>query len=327
MAFKNIIIDFMLHSGMEITNPDQLAYAKSLINTAAKELYKEVESNQVFREQLFIFDSTQLQVALPYYVHKVRGLREFNTAVKLTLEAMMPRYSADGWNDSWSRVKWREKARAALAHDIENDGVLTFTLPDEAPEAFSVIIIGSNLKSSRIQEIVTFNIGDTQKTTVNSFINVETLRKNIPTTYDIIVTDLNENELAVFPNSEVESRYTILQISDYPLYEQTTDTQYIEVLYKTRFTPFVNDFDEFPAGSDYDIAIYWKTLEFWYARKEGKITESAASKQQAQTYKEQTDQEDQVSQEKKINFLPNSFYSLIRGRRWMYGWRGKKGNS
>ena len=113
-----------------------------------------------------------------------------------------------------------------------------------------------------------FNTSDLTHTTQGQFVSVDSIRKSSATDVDVIVTDIDGRELASIPNNELNSVYKVFQIlerSEYP-----TSIMLYEVLYKQRYQPFINDYDEFTCGDIYDESIYWATLSKIYQREDGK---------------------------------------------------------
>lgn len=248
------------------TSTSQESFVKSLINKAAEDLYSQSDLVNCLREQLFIKDDDStpqvLQFTLPWYVWKLRAIREYNTGIKISTHDMRPRYQTQGWKEFLEPYLYRTKYNLPISKNIINEGALTLSLPDgeTVATAFSVTIVGSNASKARFTETVNFVAGDTEKTTNNVFQEIESIRKSAVTEFDLYVYDPDDRELSYIPNSELGPFYTLIQISDYPY----INPQYIEVLYKTRFVPFHNDADEFPCGNIYDKAIVYKTLEQYY---------------------------------------------------------------
>lgn len=253
-------------------NVPNRAYLTVLINKAAEDLYSQSDLVNCLREQAFRRDndtsaaSPVLQYTLPYYVWKLRGMREYTTGLNITNHDMRPRYQTQGWREFVDPYLYRVKNNLPLARDILNEGALTIELPDgeTVVTAFSVFVTGSNSSKTRFTEQVDFVAGDTSKVTTNIFSTVEAIRKSVQTDFDLHIFDTDSNEVSFIANCEFVANYTLIQCTDDSLFSP----YFIEVLYKTKFFPFKNDSDEYPCGNIYDTAIYWKTLEYYYARHE-----------------------------------------------------------
>lgn len=265
MAFLDIYNDFASLVG--ITDPTKKNFLRGIINRAAEDLYSQSDLVNSLREQVFVRDSENLpqptlQYTLPWYVWKLRGMREYNSGLGILNHDMRPRYQVQGWREFIDPFLYRVKENVLLARHILNEGPLTFNLPDgETSDAvINLWASGSNNSRSRFQESVVFAVGDTGKTTSQLFSTVDGIRKAAATTFDLYVLDADGNTVSFIPNTELIPRYTLIQVSDVPYW----NPEYIEVLYKIRFTPFVNDYDEFPCTNIYDKAIVYKACEHYY---------------------------------------------------------------
>lgn len=269
MPLINILADVSADSGISTTNGTDRAYLINKINQAARELFDSNDLKGCLREQLFNLGSSNQQVALPYYVDSIRGVRDYDSKLPVTIQDMVPRYQLEGWKD-FLGYKWRTKYKQhPIKQSTLSTGKLTISLSSPASQDFAVIITGQTATAQRIQETVSFSVGQQQLITANNFLSIESFQKTSVTLEDLTIADLTGIILADIPNCEVRSSYTIIQVLDY----DTTTSQdvVVEVLYKVRFTPFYNDYDSFPCGDLYDKAIYWKTMEFLHAKKDSEL--------------------------------------------------------
>jgi len=266
MAFFDIYNEVAGLTG--ITDVNKRPFVLSIINRAAEDLYSQSDLVNCLREQVFIKNSTTtpevLQFTLPWYVWKIRGMREYNTGLQIINHDMRPRYQTQGWREMVDPLLYRIKSNQLTARDSLNEGPLTINLPTgevvSADGAFSFSAGGSNSSRSKFIEQVDFVAGDSSKITTALFSTIDVLRKVTPTEFDLYILDANGEELSFIPNSELGPNYTLIQVADYAAW----NPMYIEVLYKTRFTPFKNDYDEFPCGNLYDKAIVYKAAENYY---------------------------------------------------------------
>jgi len=311
MAFRDILLDFMAHTGLKV---DQRTYATRIINGAAEELYNKpsFDPANCLREQVFSLDTNAInQCTLPYYVGALRGVREYQTGLRADMHDMRPRYTTQGWREQYDKwLTFRKKHEVALARDIANEGPLTLTLTAPAAEAINVNVVGASSVSARVIEVVAFAVGDTVKATSNSFNFIEAIEKDNLTTFDLNVTDIDGVLLAYIANNQYKSRYTLIQIPDYPQVINANDTLYIEVIYKLQFSPFKNDFDQFPA-TGYDKAIYWKSLEHWFARKEDKVQEMLAAGAKCAEVLNDISVDNESQTQKKIDFGRNQYLGIF----------------
>jgi hypothetical protein len=296
MPLKDIKAKVAADVGIKLSSTAEDAFLLDKINQAAKELYTKHDLVGSMREQLFQLSATTQQLSLPYYIDTIRAVRDYETRLPIERVDMLPRYQTEGSRAKEGGLPWRIKAeKYPLKANIGSDGPLTFTLKSAATVTFNIVVIGATSAASRVQEIVNVAAGALAVTTTNNFLadGVERIFKSSTTDSDIVVTDIDGKEVADIPNSELYPSYTIVQVLDQDY--TRGQTQLVEVLYKTRFTPFKNDYDSFPCGDVYDDAIYYLTLgiihggkngDEWkakaqmaYARAEQLVIEVAKSKQ------------------------------------------------
>ena len=280
----DITLELAQELGRTLTDSRDRAWLVQQVNNAARELYSTQDITGCEREQVFVLDVAEQQIALPWYVGDVIGVRDYDTRVAIEQVDMRPRYM----RDSWSRIsqitptrQWRRKGYSALSREIVNEEALTITLPAAAPAAFDVVIVGSNSLAARVTERVQFAAGDVEKTTLNFFANVSSITKSAPTTLDLSVTTVSDVEVSSIPSHLKAARFMLVQVMDRG--DTQAQSQLVEVCYKHIFEPFVNDTDVFVAGDiTYDKAIVWKTLEHIWAKEEGKEERAAMAGNKAQ---------------------------------------------
>lgn len=303
MSLKNILADVVADVGGSTSNDSEKAIIVKRINDAAEEIYNCEDLSGSLREQVFDLNTDTQQISLPNYVGEIRGMRYYDARLKITLNDMMPRYHYGLGNEVWP-LKYRVLTKSPLATFITNQSVLKVTSPLASLENFTVTIVGSTPNSSVVRETLNFSVGDLTKTTVANFETVVSITKSSPTTYDLIVSDVEDTELARIPNAALNSEYIIVQVLDF----ESTNPNTIEVLYKHRLFPFVNEYDEFPAGSAYDKAIYWKYLEHEAARNKD-VKGSVAAMQKATQIIRQVAENIEAGLEKVVDAQENTLLS------------------
>ena len=281
----DIITELAQELGRDLNKPSDRSWILSQVNHAAREIYDTDTIVGCEREKIFTLGVEDQQVALPWYVDRCIGVRDYDLREAIEQVDMRPRYM----NSAWSRQsqqypyrQWRIKGESALSKNLLDEASLTISLPDgtTAPRAFSVTIVGSNSQSARLTEVVNFAAGDRTKTTDNFFAEVFSIMKTEATTYDLTVTDVQGREVSSIPSHLKRAAFMLLQVMDRG--ESKAQTQLVEILYKQRFELFVNDTDSFTAGDSYDKCIYWKTLEHIYAKQDGKEDKAAMCGNKAQ---------------------------------------------
>jgi hypothetical protein len=266
------------------------------------------------REQIFQVDDTDnYQVAFPWYIHKIRAIRMYNTmGGVISLEDMRPRYHTNRWGTQ-RRLKYIIKqTNAALSKNITNVGPLTFTLPlDEVASAeLKITIIGKTIKASRTAEQLTLAVGENSVTGSLHFEEVESIEKNNLNDFDITITAIDGEELGMIPNAELRSNYTIVKIreDDYALaFNNSYPVNTIELLYKTKFVPFRNTYDEYPCP-DCDPLIAWKFRELYWGDKPGHSEEALLAHGKAAGLLKQLSENDNVGKDMEPNVKTNRMF-------------------
>jgi hypothetical protein len=320
MALNKILLDVSSVMGLDLTDTDELAYYIEQINQAGKEVYDSQDLPGSIKEQIFqVDDEDNYQVSFPHYVDKIRAIRLYNTSGgKITLEDLRPRYSKNRWGLD-GKLKFRIKnSDSCLASEISNAGPLSFNLPTGKTEAvnLTITVVGKTADSEKVQEQVILVAGQNSVSTVGAFERVDTIIKGAYNTYDITIKDIDDSELGVIPNSELRPLYTIVQIRE-------DDSAYyggnqfplntIEVLYKTRFTPFRNLFDEFPAPNC-DKIIFWKFCEHYSAYKPGLEQRAIMASIKVKELIKELNDNDEQGKTIKVQYGSNPMYDAQENR-------------
>jgi len=249
----------------------------ALINRAMAELHDKTDLVYSIMEHVFSLDVTEDQVTLPWYVYRIRAVRAFDMQASIATESMAPRYHACSW-DPVTLGRWRMKGFSPIARNIANSAPLIIRLADEETTPVSIKIVGATAQKSRIVETVTFEAGETEKSTVNGFIAgmspnpIETIRKSRITSNDVTILDQDENIIAEIPAHLYDSRYQLVQIFDAhgESVQVTSDCEGVEILFKVAAVPMFNDDDSF-LDNGYDGAIAARVAENYFARDIEKV--------------------------------------------------------
>ena len=269
----DILTELAQEVGRDLRDSSNRLWLVQQVNHAAREIYGTEDIAGCEREQVFNVGVSDQQIALPWYMDGLIGVRDYDSGRDVQQVDMRPRYSRGGWKKPYLQspyLQWRQKGESALSTNLTDEAALTLSLPDGvvAVEAFTVYVVGSNSQAARVTETVTFAIGDRTKTTTNFFGNVTSIQKSVATTYDLNVYDVGSVLVSSIPSHLKIARFLLVQILNRN--ETTSPTAWlVEVLYKQRFEMFVNDTDTFTAGEQYEKVVYWKTLEHVYAKLDG----------------------------------------------------------
>jgi len=312
MALLDILKMIDASEGIPIDDPANKQLLITRVNEAARELYEMEDFPEAKQEEIFDLNQDSQMVALPWYVEYVRGWRQYNSRLSGLVDAKDNRYNEGMGNETWYQ-KWRSKGHYPIMREIANESTLTLTIPQAEEAEFSVNIIGATSLSSRIQEKVTFAVGETTKETVNPYIwPIQNIIKSAPTMYDLVVTDADDLVLSLIPNHKEYVFYHWIQIFDWDYLYLSGLSSQVEILYKKAFDNLVNDFDEFLFGNKYDKAIYWKYLS--HQSKNPEATVGFESK--CQEVLDRISASESVGLRRVINFRKNPYSKLPYGQQF-----------
>jgi hypothetical protein len=248
--------------GINLSNTREKAILLEDVNAAAKEIYTSGDLLDSLDEEVFDFyEDNENQIALPSYAEHARGMRNFDGRYAIDLEDPKNRYFQALNTEVWN-CRFRKKKESALSRDISNQSRLVFNIVEPEETDIVLAIVGRTPNSSQITETVVLVAGDLSVETVFQYVSVNKVSKDRATTYDIFIQDVNEVELGVIPNHLLSTKYTVFQVlDDISSNDPESSNAAIEVLFKRRFIPMVNDEDEFQCGDRYDDAIFWKYME------------------------------------------------------------------
>ena len=262
---KNIIENTFGPLGLDPQRSADRLLLLKYINFAAQELWEETDLVGALQEQYFI-TTNEVEVTLPSYVWRIRGIRSVNLNHALTLKDMSPRYFYGAGYES--QLEWRLKPKVALERNIINSAPMTISIPVAETSRIKFSVRGRTTNSQRITETVIIEAGEMSVILTLSFEEVIFFHKDRITTNDCTIKDADDNVMAIIPNALLESRYCVAQIRDPSFSTSLNNNAIFECLFKQLFIPLVNDDDEYTVP-DYDDAIGWKVLSHFYAKKEG----------------------------------------------------------
>jgi hypothetical protein len=257
MSLRYILAELAPEVGLKVDNTNQRLYLVNQINKAWKELYESRDLIHCEREQLVSIDATLQQVTLPWYMGEIRGVRDYYNERRIDLVDMRPRYKSDGWTKSPLPQWWRDKGVSPHKRELLDEGQLTLTIPQAEAAAFSVVVVGRNANAARVSETVTFAAGETEKTTTNTYNEVQSFLNPEPHQYDVSMFDINDNEISVLPNICERALYRTINIL--PHYATYTTPWMVEILYKHVPMYLWDDYDELICPG-YDDAVVWQTI-------------------------------------------------------------------
>ncbi len=311
MSLKSIRTDIASKVGYHPdTSDDDRIFLDSEINGIIRPFY--VSNDQVgsLFEIIVFYDIESKLVSLPSFVGHIRGARYYDNPYKHTLRDIRPRYAKEMYGVEL--LDFREVGTSTLAIQPEEWGKLKFALPEgEVSEKDLVIaIVGETPVASRVEEQLILAKDGNSVTSVNSWKEApKVIRKDAANNFNITVTDINDVEVAIIPNHQLNSQYSVWQVRDDSMSGQLSGNS-LEILFKERLPELVNDYDEFLDGR-YDDVIVWQFLEQYYAQQEGKEKLSEAARDQWQLNLVDLNRDHARSKKAEEQAVPNKFYGLF----------------
>lgn len=335
MPLINILSEIAANCGIDTKNTNERANLLFKINEAAKELYDSTDLPGSLYEQIFNISLQNKQVALPWYVDNIRAMRYYDNRQGVIINNQLPRYSTGAWRTE-NNFKFRLRKKLPTHTQLLNASALTLTIPQSDNSfSFKVYIVGTTSTSARVQEEVDFPIGATTRQTTNSFLNdfnlysIEAINKSSVCTYDVTVKNADGVEIAKIPNHQLYVDYCILQVQNDDV-DLTVEDDCIEVLFKIKQQNFVNDYDSFICGNQFDRVIAWKFMEAYYALKPDGASSAIAAGNKAQQVLDSVINNIDNSVQKPIDFGRNGYLNLMQypfsgyNSRRGYGFTGRR---
>ena len=281
-----------------------------LLNYAAKDIYGKLECNRIYREVTLVVPRNKV-VSIPSFVGQLKGMRAHYGDYPFDLKALLtPRYISGTWN--YKYCNWRDLGEQPVHTYVGSINKLT--IEASVLEAITISITGQTANAARIQEDVLLDASPKQ--TVASFgPTIHRISCNAIRTCDITIKDIDGTEIAVLYNTDKQTRYRIVDVSEIAWSVDTnSDETLVDVAYKIPLGELTKDTDAFPAGDDYDEAWYCMAMHLHYKPMQGKDVQAADAFKYAMlslnSVKSGTD-DDQVQ---KISFGRNKFYDLFRNQ-------------
>ena len=254
--------------GINPSDNHQRAIMLDYLNEAAQELYEESDMVGSLVEDSFYVQGNKT-IALPSNVSSIRAIREKESKYPWNIANLTERYSRNNLeqDDRTWRIKGYEPFKVTPSSFSGMKAVVT-----AAMSTITVTVIGSAAGISRAFEDVA--LSSTSNTFSTTFTSIESIIKSDVCTYDISIKESDDTVVAVIPNNEKESRYLIVDVSEYPWESNATadDEHTLEVLYKEKLPYLSKDSDEFPADG-YDNILVNKVMQL-FMEEQGKIEEA-----------------------------------------------------
>lgn len=266
---SKILTKFCSRTGF--SSSSQRATALYYINEAAEEIYDASDLPGTIEEMIAPI-TKDARIALPSYVGQIRGIRTYEWRIKQKIETLVPSYCANPWASEIDT--WKYVGTSAIKTALSNTGILQLRIPQVESTPAVVTVSGGNNNSRHISDSVTLSA--LLNLTTSHFSSIESITKDINTTYNIQITDVDGNEIAILDNNKFKTEYKVFIISPYV----STDT-YVEICYKKIFRELIDDGDEFICAG-FDDAILYKALSIFESNKPGNEQRAIMADQKSQ---------------------------------------------
>lgn len=287
---------------------DRLALV-NIANRSAEMLYKRLECNAIMRE-VTVLVPTNLVISLPSFIGPLRGMRESQTDINFDLNTQSyPRFIKNDWQYKWKN--WRELQGSAIGAGLNVIAPLTIEVSAVEATPVTIKISGKTNNAQRLEESILLN--EVSATTTKSFgPHIDSIACFDARQYDITIKDDDGNEIAILYNNESKTHYKLIDVSEFHWSRDVSDgNTTVELLYKQPFYKFINDSDEF-AAQGYEDAIYFGAMSLWAAPQQGKEQLALMYGQQAMLEPQSDKSNEELHQNKKLQFGRNPFYNQIR---------------
>lgn len=306
MSFGYILNKVAAEKGWNISDSSYRILLTDKINEAARELYR-YEDLPVSLKEVFIRTSSNVELALPPFVGELRAIRQGCKdfcSDRWVLHDLVPRYNQQEWTNLWK--KWRIKSYVAVAAEFNNTAAGTIVYPVVDDELI-ITFVGDTANSNRAIDNITMDAAT--KPWTKTFNNIARIAKNKVTDYDVIIKDADSNEIAIIYADQLESRYLLVDVSQFPTTINCScgDGTYImEILYKPILPKLSNDEDFFPVDGFDDILVNW-TLELLTKKEEGKEQRAFLGREEVKILINEITQDKVGATVRKITFKRNPF--------------------
>jgi hypothetical protein len=303
---KNVIERLAEDTGMNLT-VDRAALVK-LANRGAEDLHTKIEANFLRREITVVVPRNKV-IALPLSVGNIRGLAESTNDLRIPLHTrQQPRYVKS--NREYTIHNWRDLGFSPIHTSLDVIAPLKLQIAVVENPAVVVKILGQTVSAQKIEEEVT--VSAVEVSTVNSFgpaiFSIASF--NTGRLHDIIILDDDDNEIAVLANNAQNTQYKLIDVSEYYWNIDTeNDETLVDVLYKLPYTSLENDSDNFLFS---DSAVYFNAMALWLATQQGKEIQAGGFQAQALIEAEANKNDQELMQEKKLDFGRTPYYGTIR---------------
>lgn len=306
MGLGYILNKVAAEMGYNLNDSSDRAYLVDKTNEAARAIYRR-QDIPISLKECFVRVTPDNEMSLPPFIGEPRAIRPGCKDYCFThwvLHSMWGKYTKQQWAIQWKN--WRVKGTSCLAIDIINTAPGTIEIATADP-TLVITLVGENDDSNNVVESITMDA--TSKTWTKQFVTFKRIYKNKVSDFNIIIKDIAGNEISMIYADQIEARYSIIDVSEYPknLCGDCTcpDGSFImEVLYKPILPVMSLDSDSFPVA-DYDDVIVIKTKQLITELQEGKEDRAILMENKAKQELKDINQDKSGTVEKRLNFKRN----------------------
>ena len=245
--------------GLNPSLASQRAVLLRFLNEAAEELYDQSDPIGSLAEQVFKVNGDQT-ISCPWYVGKIRAVREADTHIIWSINKMRPHYNQFSWKDMWRNLRLRNTQ--ALMCTVTNQSIGIISVPFVENPPIQVTVSGPTASASNASETITMTA--LSLNTTNDFLDYTSVKKDRVNNCDVTLSDVDGKTLTIIPNNQLEALYQIIDVSTCPWLSQSSSTldHYLEILFKKTLPILTNDTDEYPV-SKHDYILVNKMMQLW----------------------------------------------------------------
>lgn len=245
--------------GLNPSLASQRAVLLRFLNEAAEELYDQSDPIGSLAEQVFKVNGDQT-ISCPWYVGKIRAVREADTHLIWSVNKMRPHYNQFSWKDMWRNLRLRNTQ--ALMCTVTNQSIGIISVPFVENPPIQVTVSGPTASASNASETITMTA--LSLNTTNDFLDYTSVKKDRVNNCDVTLSDVDGKTLTIIPNNQLEALYQIIDVSTCPWLSQSSSTldHYLEILFKKTLPILTNDTDEYPVPK-HDYILVNKIMQLW----------------------------------------------------------------
>lgn len=280
------------------------------INHAAKELHKKLECNRMHREMTVAVPSNKI-ISLPSLVGETKGFRFTEHAATIDLESLnQPKYTSNV--ETFKLTNFRDLGDSPVHTLPQNIGKLKVYPKGIESSPITLCISGATNSAARVEERILVNNIAGHETMKLFTPDINSIMCASNRTYDIVIKDAAENEIAVLNNNERRTRYKLIDVSEFGWTSDTDNNEtLIDVLYKVPATELINDSDMFYTDDEsYDEAWYCMAMHLFLDPLKDRKEDSMIYRGKCTDLLREAKESSEGNIVKRINYPSNKYFDI-----------------